>query len=101
MSKRRVLLIVGLVILIAFAIVFFIYSKINTNTPSAQSTDERTRKTTLTTEETKKETPKDELEALPADNTEAIESELNNIDKEINSAIDVDLEDLSDIENSL
>ncbi|EKE16405.1 MAG: hypothetical protein ACD_11C00018G0041 [uncultured bacterium] len=103
MSKKRVLLVSGLIILIALTVIFFIYSSINKDVPSTQSDEIKTRQTILPKTDTSKttETPKNELEALPADNTAAIESELSNIDEEINSATDVDLEDLSDIENDL
>lgn len=96
MSKKRIFLITALVILIAATVIILISSFLKKSPASdVYAPDE----TNMVFEE--KEAPQTVLEPLPTDNKEAIDAEMMNIDKEINSAIDTGLDDLSDIETSL
>ncbi len=98
MSTKRILLISALAALILATVAFFTFSFFKkADAPTVPSIEKNQPSETT---QNNKVTP-EVLEPLPADNKTAIESEITNIDKEINSAIETDLNDLSDIETSL
>jgi|GEM_PF-4948172 len=96
MSKKRIILVAILIALITAVAAFFISSTFKKSPEVTENETENVEESTLTDDEDTQEA----LEPLPVDNKAAIESEINNIEKELNSAIETDLNDLSDIENS-
>lgn len=100
MSKKRILLVSSLIILVLAVAAFFIFSMTNESpSPSIVPVADQSKNDAMP--EADKDVAQEVLEPLPADNQQAIESEINNIDQEINSALDTQIDDLSGIEESL
>ncbi len=104
MSKKRIALIITLVLLVVIVLGFFVFSitKKTTLAPTSNPLPHKAadRDADIKVEKSEPVSNVNVLEPLPIDNKDAIESEINNIEKEINSSIEVELDDLSDIENT-
>ncbi|HAV11397.1 MAG TPA: hypothetical protein DCX32_02535 [Candidatus Moranbacteria bacterium] len=101
MSKKRIILITVLVLLILATAAFFASSIMKKSNEAAKPLP-TVEKIQPTQEPVGSAQPtEDALAPLPADNSAAIDSEITNIEMEINSAIETELDDLSGIEESL
>ncbi len=92
MSKKRALLVTGLIILILLAI-FLLVSSLRTPKTNINNGN--------SINQTSSNPSVNDLEPLPASNTKAIENEINKIDQEIDSMLDEDITDFDDLETSL
>ena len=100
MSKKRIILVTALLLLILATAAFFASSLMKKSSPETME-----KKTGLETvapsEDNDGQMTENVLAPLPTDNKQAIDAEIQNIDAEINSAIETDLGELEGIEECL
>ena len=98
MSKRRTFLVTALIVLIIATAALFIFSVSKENPAPEQAADQNGQPSMILEETIEAPIA---LDPLPADDKDAVKSEIADIEAEIESMVETELDDLSDIEFGL